>query len=146
PRGATAILSRSSFAFGGAAVCAHATVTTNPITPTTPQRLFRPAHLCIMISLRCQLDVLQVGKVAGDHPWEDILHDIFGIYCRLSEQPEHGYLSEFGELMVPDLAQQARPFPGVHRLAQGFQSLLNKRMLIGIDRRILGLVEQADGI
>src|SRR5205823_10859485 len=59
PNGATAILSRSSFAFaGGAAVCAHATVTTNPITPATPHSVLRPAHLCIVISLRCQLDVL----------------------------------------------------------------------------------------
>src|SRR5438093_2001677 len=147
PRGATAILSRSSFAFaGGAAVCAQAPVTTNPIAPTTPTRVRQRPYLCIVISLWRQLDVLQVGEVAGDHPRKDILRDIFGVHSRLSEQPEHGYLSEFGELMVPDLAQQSRPFSRVHRLAQGFQSLLNKRMLIGIDRRILGLIEQADSI
>src|SRR5712692_5901133 len=84
PRGATAILSRSSFALaGGAAVCAQATMATNPIAHTAPPRVPRRPHLCIVISLWRQLDVLQMGEVAGDHPWEHILRDIFGIHCRL---------------------------------------------------------------
>src|SRR6266568_5741427 len=104
--GATAILSRSSFAFaGGAAVCAHATATTNPIAHTIPARVLQRPHLRIVISLRRQLDVFQVGEVASNHPREYILRDIFGVHGCLSEQPEHGYLSEFGEFMVPDLAQ-----------------------------------------
>src|SRR6266581_9002140 len=76
PSGATAILSRSSFAFGGAAVCAQTTVTTNPIAPTTPQSVRRCQPLCIVLSLRCQPDVLQVGEVARDHPRERILRNI----------------------------------------------------------------------
>src|SRR2546430_688467 len=73
PSGATAILSRSSFAFGGGAVCAQTTVTTNPIAPTTPQSVLRCQPLCIVLSLRCQPDVLQVGEVARDHPRKRIL-------------------------------------------------------------------------
>ena len=103
PSGATAILSRSSFAFGGAAVCAHATVTTNPRTPTTPTRVCQRPYLCIVISLWRQLNIFQVCEVAGDHPREHILRDILGVHGRLSEQPEQRYLSELGEFMVPDL-------------------------------------------
>src|SRR5262245_16374647 len=100
PMGATAILSRSNLALGGAAVWAQARTATNPITPITPATVHRRLHLCIVLSLWRQLDVLEMGEVARDHAREHILRDILGVHGRLSEQPEHGYLSEFGELMV----------------------------------------------
>src|SRR5215813_14607126 len=80
PSGATAILSRSSFAFGGAAVCAQTTVTTNPRAPTAPQSVLRCQPLCIVLSLWCQPDVLQVREVARDHPWERILRNVLGVH------------------------------------------------------------------
>src|SRR5262249_16138453 len=104
PNGATAMMSRSSFAFGGPAVCAQASVTTNPIMPPAPTRVRQPLYLCIVLSLWRQLDVLEVGKIARDHAREHIFRDILGVHGRLSEEPEHRYLSEFAELMVPDLA------------------------------------------
>src|SRR5215471_16047724 len=116
--GATAILSRSSLAFaGGVAVCAQAKTAPNPRAHTSPTTVPRRPYLCIVLSLRRQLDVLEVSEVARDHAREHILRDILGVHGRLSEEPEHGYLSKFGELMVPDLAQQAGSFSAVHRLA-----------------------------
>src|SRR5262249_40865510 len=116
--GATAILSRSSLAFaGGVAVCAQAKTAPNPRAHTSPTTVPRRPYLCIVLSLWCQLDVFQVGEVAGDHTWEHILRNILGVDGRLSEQPEHRYLSEFGELMIPYLAQQTGSFSAVHRLA-----------------------------
>src|SRR6266700_3323893 len=118
--GATAILSRSSFAFaGGAAVCAHATMATNPIAHTTPTRVPRRPHLCIVLSsfLRRQPYVLQVGEEAGNHPREHILRNILGIRGGFREEPEHGHISELVELLVPYLPQQAGPLPRVHYLA-----------------------------
>ncbi len=52
-----------------------------------------------------QLDVLEVGKIPGDHAREHILRNILGIHGRLSEEPEHGDVGKFGELLVPDLPQ-----------------------------------------
>ena len=73
--------------------------------------------------LRRRLDIFQVCEGAGDHPWEDILRDILGVDSRFREQPEQRDLRELGELMVPDLPQQAGPFPRVYYLAQGFEPL-----------------------
>src|SRR5262245_58562303 len=110
PRGATAMRSRSSFAFaGGAAVCAHATVTTNPIAPTTPQSVLRCPPLRIMISLRCQLNVLQMGEVTCNHSRKCILRNIFGVHGCVRVQPEQRNLGKLVKLVVPDLTQQARP-------------------------------------
>src|SRR5712691_2587429 len=130
PRGATAILSRSSFPFvgaGGAAVCAQATVTVSPMAHNTPNSVPQRPHLFIVLSsrLRRRLDILQVCKGAGDHPREHILRDILGVHRGFCEQPEQRYLSELGELMVPDLAQQSSSFLRVHHLPQDFQSLLD---------------------
>src|SRR2546426_4948373 len=53
PRGATAILSRSSFAFagaGGVTVCARAPATTQPMTPSIPSRHARRRDCCIVLS------------------------------------------------------------------------------------------------
>src|SRR5712691_11543564 len=127
PRGATAILSRSSFAFaGGAAVCAQATVTTNPITPTTPKRVLRRPPHCIVISLWRQLDVLEMGEVASDHARERILCNILGVHGCFRVQPEQWDLSKLAELVVPDLTQQARPLCTVHHRAECLQPLLDE--------------------
>src|SRR5262249_26607331 len=64
-----------------------------------------------------QLDVLEVGEIARNHAREHILRDVLGVHGGLSEQPEHGYLSEFGELMVAYLPQQARPLRRLHHRA-----------------------------
>src|SRR5215831_2919896 len=107
PRGATAILSRSSFAFaGGAAVCAQATIATNPIAPITPTRVHQRPHLGIVFSsfLRRQLDILQVREVAGDGTWKRILRDILGVHGRVCVQPEQRDLGKLIDLMVADLA------------------------------------------
>src|SRR3989454_53038 len=53
PRGATAILSRSSFAFagaGGVTVCARAPATTQPMTQSIPSRHSRRRDCCIVLS------------------------------------------------------------------------------------------------
>src|SRR5262249_48560925 len=119
PVGAMAILSRSSFAAcAGTAVSTQATVATSPrahITRTTAP--FTP-YLSIraLLLLRRQLDVFQVRKVASDHPRKHILRDILGVHGGFGEQPEQGYVGEFGELMVADLAQQARALRRLHDL------------------------------
>src|SRR5882672_4653102 len=78
PRGATAILSRSSLLFagaGGVTVCAQATVTVSPMAHTTPNSAPPRPHLFIVLSsrLRRRLDVLQVYIKARDTPREHIL-------------------------------------------------------------------------
>src|SRR5437870_7879854 len=108
PVGAMAILSRSSLLFagaGGVTVCAQATVTVSPMAPNSPHSTPQRLHLFIVLSSRLQrrLDILQVCKGAGDHPWEHILCDILGVHRRFCEQPEQRDLSKLGELMVPDL-------------------------------------------
>src|SRR5919109_584143 len=53
PRGATAILSRSSFAFagaGGVTVCAQAPATTQPMAQSIPSRHSRRRDVCIVLS------------------------------------------------------------------------------------------------
>src|SRR5215510_9909114 len=122
PRGATAIFSRSNFAAcTGVAVSAQATVATSPRTHITLTAAPLTPYLSISAPfiLRCQLDVLQVGEVAGDHAWKHILRDILGVHCGFGEQPEHGYVGELGELMVAYLAQQARALRRLQDLAQG---------------------------
>src|SRR5215813_11755978 len=114
PRGATATRSRSSLVLAdGAGVCAQASATTSARAPIIPHRMPRQTHLCIIppsYASRCQPDVLEVGEVAGDHPWKHICCDILGVHGRLSEQPEHWHMRELGELMIPYLAQQPGSF------------------------------------
>src|SRR5215831_12475683 len=128
PRGATAILCRSSFALGGADVCAQATVTTSPIAPITPQRVLRCPPLCIMLSLRCQLDVFEVREVASDHAREHIFRNILGVHGCVGIQPEQRDLSKLVEFMVADLTQQARSLRRVHHRAKGLQPLFDERV------------------
>src|SRR5262245_11677458 len=54
---------------------------------------------------RRQPYVLQVRKVAGNHPGKDIFRDILGVHRRFCEQPEQRDVGELGELMVADLPQ-----------------------------------------
>jgi hypothetical protein len=83
-------------------------ITIEHVVPSGPIRL-QPEHhapagpSCGLLCLRRQLDVLQVGEVAGDHPREHILCNILGVHRRFRKQPEQRYLGELGELMVPDL-------------------------------------------
>src|SRR5262245_60948697 len=102
PRGATAILSRSSFALGGADVCAQARTAPNPIAHTTAKAPRRP-HLYTVLSLWCQLDVFEVSEVASDHAWEHILRDILGVHGCVRIQPEQRDLRKLVELVVADL-------------------------------------------
>src|SRR4029453_13437405 len=132
PRGATATRSRSSLVLvDGVGVCAHAIATISSRTQTMPHSRPRYIHLCIVPSSAtawaegrqlhgapspshaswCQLDVLQVGEVTGDDPWERILRDILGVHGRLRIQPEQRDLGKLIEFMVPDLPTQAPPLP-----------------------------------
>src|SRR5215831_1038435 len=95
---------------------------------------------------RRQLDVLQVRKVAGNHPWKDIFCDILGVRRGFCEQPEQRYLGELGELMVAYLPQQARALRRLHDLAQGFEPLLDEGVFIEIRRGIFGFIGQANEI
>src|SRR5262249_53018723 len=88
PSGATAILRRSGFAAcPGVAVSAQATAATSPRTHITLPAAPLTPYLSISAPfvLRCQLDVLQVCKVAGDPPWKHILRDILGVHRGFSE-------------------------------------------------------------
>src|SRR2546426_10094117 len=82
PRGATEILSRSSFAACAGAVSVQATVATSPRThiPRTRAPLTPYLSISALLVLRCQPDILQVRKIAGDHTREDILRDILGVH------------------------------------------------------------------
>src|SRR2546425_3964772 len=79
-----------------------------------------------LLRSRRQPYVLQVRKVAGNHPWKDIFRDILGVRRGFCEQPEQRDLSELGELMVAYLPQQARARRRLHDLAQGFEPLLDE--------------------
>src|SRR5262245_50192760 len=127
PRGATAILSRSSFGLVGAG-CAQATATANPMHAMLPSTTRLP-HLCIVLSsaLRSQLDVLQVREVAGNGTWKRILRDILGVHGCVCVQPEQRDLSKFINLMIADLAQQPSPFRLVHHRSEGCQALFDHR-------------------
>src|SRR5215471_21141602 len=84
--------------------------------PTTP--LQNPC-----LRSRRQPYVLQVRKVAGNHPGKDIFRDILGVHSRFCEQPEQRDVGELGELMVADLPQQARALRRLHDRAQGVEPL-----------------------
>src|SRR5262249_36142202 len=136
PRGATEILSRSNFAACAGAVSVQATVATSPRVHMTRATAPLTPYLSIsaLLVLRCQLDVLQVSKVASDHSRKDISRDILGVHGGFGEQPEQGYVGELGELVVADLPQQARSLRRLHDLAQGFESLLDEGVFIEIGR------------
>src|SRR4029450_11048640 len=44
-------------------------------------------HLGLTSDLRCQLNVLQVGEVARDHPRKHVLRNIFGVHGRFRVDP-----------------------------------------------------------
>src|SRR5262245_7122475 len=72
-----------------------------------------------LLRSRRQPDVLQVRKVAGNHPGKDIFRDILGVRRGFGEQPEQRDVGELSELMVAYLLQQARALRRLHDLAQG---------------------------
>src|SRR5262249_40595061 len=63
------------------------------------------------------------------------------VYGCVRVQPEQRYLGKLVELVVPDLAQQARPLRHVHYSAEGLQAFLDEWVLIPIAHRILGLMD-----
>src|SRR5262249_15944665 len=97
-------------------------------------------------SLLDELDVFQVCEKAGDHPWERILRNIFGVHRGFGKQPEHGHFRKLGKFIVPDLPQQPCPCGRVDGLTQGFHALVNKGMLKRIDHAVFAFVENPDKV
>src|SRR5215471_20834606 len=87
----------------------------NCVSQSSPATTPLQSHL---LRLRRQPYVLQVRKVAGNHPGKDIFRDILGIRRGFCKQPEQRDVGELGELMVAYLPQQARALRRLHDRAQ----------------------------
>src|SRR5262245_53434564 len=79
----------------------------------------------------------------GDDPRKRILGNILRIYGCVCIEPEQRHLGKLVELVVPNLAQQARPLCHVDSRTEGFQALLDNRMLIPMPQRVVGFMDVA---